>query len=112
MDLDYTPEQIQLRREVREFAAAEIAPHVMEWDQNQTFPLAVINKLGQLGYLGSIFPEEYVKFFFSDTLVVKAAVLLLACCQQPSAVVTKAAQCACVSIAWCFTRSVAREMLW
>ena len=31
----------------------------MEWDENQTFPLAVVKKLGQLGYLGSIFPEEY-----------------------------------------------------
>jgi alkylation response protein AidB-like acyl-CoA dehydrogenase len=59
VDFDYTPEQIQLRREVREFAAAEIAPHVMEWDENQTFPLAVIKKLGKLGYMGSIFPEEY-----------------------------------------------------
>jgi alkylation response protein AidB-like acyl-CoA dehydrogenase len=59
VDFDYTPEQIQLRREVRDFAAAEIAPHVMEWDENQTFPLEVIKKLGQLGYMGSIFPEEY-----------------------------------------------------
>lgn len=59
MDFDYTPEQVQLRREVREFATAEIAPHVMEWDENQTFPLEVIRKLGKLGYMGSIFPEEY-----------------------------------------------------
>jgi alkylation response protein AidB-like acyl-CoA dehydrogenase len=59
MDFDYTPEQKQLRREVRDFAAAEIAPHVMEWDESQTFPLAVVKKLGALGYLGSIFPEEY-----------------------------------------------------
>jgi alkylation response protein AidB-like acyl-CoA dehydrogenase len=59
VDFDYTPEQIQLRREVREFAAAEIAPHVMEWDENQIFPLEVIKKLGQLGYMGAIFPEEY-----------------------------------------------------
>jgi alkylation response protein AidB-like acyl-CoA dehydrogenase len=59
VDFDYTPEQKQLRREVREFAAAEIAPHVMEWDENQIFPLEVIKKLGQLGYMGAIFPEEY-----------------------------------------------------
>lgn len=59
MDFEYTPEQVQLRREVREFAAREIAPHVMEWDENQTFPLEVIKKLGQLGYMGAIFPEEY-----------------------------------------------------
>lgn len=31
----------------------------MEWDENQTFPLAVIKKLGKLGYMGAIFPEEY-----------------------------------------------------
>ena len=30
----------------------------MEWDEDQIFPLEVIKKLGQLGYLGSIFPEE------------------------------------------------------
>ena len=58
MDFDYTPEQIQLRRAVREFAEAEIAPHVMEWDEAQTFPLEIIRKLGQLGYMGAIFPEE------------------------------------------------------
>jgi alkylation response protein AidB-like acyl-CoA dehydrogenase len=59
VEFEYTPEQIQLRREVREFAAAEIAPHVLEWDENQTFPLEVVKKLGQLGYMGAIFPEEY-----------------------------------------------------
>jgi len=58
VDFEYTPEQIQLRRSVREFAEAEIAPHVMEWDEAQTFPLDVIRKLGQLGYMGAIFPEE------------------------------------------------------
>jgi alkylation response protein AidB-like acyl-CoA dehydrogenase len=59
VDFDYTPEQKQLRREVREFATAEIAPHVMEWDENQIFPLEVVKKLGQLGYMGAIFPEQY-----------------------------------------------------
>ena len=59
MDFEYTPEQTELRKAVREFAEAEIAPHVMEWDEGQIFPLEVIRKLGRLGYLGSIFPEEY-----------------------------------------------------
>jgi alkylation response protein AidB-like acyl-CoA dehydrogenase len=58
VDFEYTPEQIQLRRSVREFAEAEILPHVMEWDEAQTFPLETIRKLGELGYMGSIFPEE------------------------------------------------------
>ena len=58
MEFEYTPEQIQLRKAVREFAEGEIAPHVMEWDESQTFPLEVIRKLGTLGYMGAIFPEE------------------------------------------------------
>ena len=58
MDFEYTPEQIHLRKAVREFAEAEIAPFVMEWDEAQTFPLEVIRKLGRLGYMGAIFPEE------------------------------------------------------
>ena len=59
MTFEHTSEQIALRRAVREFAEAEIRPHVMEWDEAQTFPMEVVKKLGRLGYLGSIFPEEY-----------------------------------------------------
>jgi len=58
VEFDYTPEQVQLRRAVRDFAAREVAPHVMEWDEAQQFPSAVIKNLGELGYMGSIFPEE------------------------------------------------------
>ena len=58
MDFEYTAEQQHLRKAVREFAEAEIAPHVMEWDEAQTFPLEVVRKLGQLGYMGAIFPED------------------------------------------------------
>jgi hypothetical protein len=58
MTFDFTPDQVSLRRAVREFAEAEIAPHVMEWDEEQLFPAEVIGKLGKLGYLGSIFPED------------------------------------------------------
>jgi alkylation response protein AidB-like acyl-CoA dehydrogenase len=57
MDFDYTPEQQQLRKLVREFAEAEIAPHVMEWDESQTFPTDAVKELGKLGYMGAIFPE-------------------------------------------------------
>ena len=58
MDFEYTAEQRQLRRAVRDFAEAEIAPHVLEWDEEQMFPLAVIKKAGELGFMGAIFPEE------------------------------------------------------
>jgi len=58
MDFEYTSEQIHLRKAVREFAEAEIAPYVMEWDEAQTFPMEVVRKLGELGYMGAIFPED------------------------------------------------------
>jgi alkylation response protein AidB-like acyl-CoA dehydrogenase len=58
MEFDYTSDQIQLRKSVREFAESEIRPHVLEWDEGQIFPLDVIKKCGRLGYLGAIFPEE------------------------------------------------------
>jgi hypothetical protein len=58
MTFDFSPEQVHLRKSVREFAEAEIAPHVMEWDESQTFPTEAVKKCGELGYLGSIFPES------------------------------------------------------
>ncbi len=58
MDFETTAEQRQLRRAVREFAEAEIRPHVRKWDEEQTFPLEVVKKAGELGFLGAIFPEE------------------------------------------------------
>jgi alkylation response protein AidB-like acyl-CoA dehydrogenase len=58
MQFEFTPEQIQLRKSVREFAEAEIAPHVLQWDEEQIFPLEAIKHAGRLGFLGAIFPEE------------------------------------------------------
>src|SRR3954449_3875428 len=58
MDFEFTPEQNQLRKAIRDFAEAEIGPHVLEWDESQTFPLEVIKKAGEMGLLGAIFPEE------------------------------------------------------
>ena len=54
-----TEDQEHLRREIRDFAAREIAPHVMTWDEGGEFPLATIKKLGAMGLLGVIFPPEY-----------------------------------------------------
>src|SRR6201995_3218412 len=54
-----TEEQEALRREIRDFAAREIAPHVMKWDEASEFPAEVVKKLGQMGLLGVIFPTEY-----------------------------------------------------
>lgn len=59
MDFELTEEQNQIRMSVREFAEAEIGPHVMEWDEGQHFPIELKPKLAELGLMGVIFPEEY-----------------------------------------------------
>jgi alkylation response protein AidB-like acyl-CoA dehydrogenase len=57
MDFSFTDEQQQLRRTVRQFAEAEILPHVMEWDEAAHFPDDLFPKIGALGLLGVLFPE-------------------------------------------------------
>jgi len=59
MDFRLADEQEILRRTVREFAEAEIRPHVMEWDEAQRFPMELLPKLAALGLTGIQFPEEY-----------------------------------------------------
>ncbi len=54
-----TEEQEQLRKEVRDFAAREVAPHVSQWDEASEFPEAAVKALGRMGLLGIIFPVEY-----------------------------------------------------
>ena len=59
MSWELSEEHELLRSTVREFAEAEIAPHVMEWDETQHFPIELLPKLGDLGLTGILFPEEY-----------------------------------------------------
>jgi alkylation response protein AidB-like acyl-CoA dehydrogenase len=59
MEFELSEEQKQIKMSVREFAEAEIAPHVMEWDEAQHFPIELKPKLAELGLMGVIFPEEY-----------------------------------------------------
>jgi alkylation response protein AidB-like acyl-CoA dehydrogenase len=59
MDFRLTDDQQVLRRSVREFAEAEIGPHVMEWDEAQAFPPELVAKMAELGLMGIQFPEAY-----------------------------------------------------
>jgi alkylation response protein AidB-like acyl-CoA dehydrogenase len=59
MDFRLTEQQQLLRKTVREFAEAEIRPHVREWDAAQHFPRELVPKLADLGLMGIQFPEEY-----------------------------------------------------
>jgi alkylation response protein AidB-like acyl-CoA dehydrogenase len=57
MNFSLTEEQHLLRRSVREFAEAEVRPHVMEWDEAQHFPKELLPKLAELGLMGIQFSE-------------------------------------------------------
>lgn len=59
MDFQLTEEQRQIQTMVRDFAATEITPFMMEWDEAQTFPMGVVKQLADLGLMGAIFPEKY-----------------------------------------------------
>ena len=59
MNFRLTEDQLLLRRSVREFAEAEIRPHVMEWDEAQQFPMDLLPKLAAVGLTGIQFGEEY-----------------------------------------------------
>jgi hypothetical protein len=59
VDFRPTEEQEILRRTVREFAEAEIRPHVMEWDETQHFPMDLLPRLAALDLLGIQIGEEY-----------------------------------------------------
>ncbi len=59
MNFDLSGEQQEMRRVLREIAEQEIKPHAAEWDEKEIFPHDVIKKLGELGFLGVIFPPEY-----------------------------------------------------
>jgi alkylation response protein AidB-like acyl-CoA dehydrogenase len=58
MDLRLSDEQNLLRQSVREFAEAEIKPHVMAWDEAQTFPPTLVANLAGLGLMGVQVPES------------------------------------------------------
>jgi hypothetical protein len=52
-------EQQEIQRTAREFAHAEIAPHSVAWDRDSYFDRSVIGKMGELGLLGMMLPEEF-----------------------------------------------------
>lgn len=59
MDFSLTDEQVMLRNMAREFAERYIEPTAREDDQKEHFPWETVKKLGPLGLLGPIVPQEY-----------------------------------------------------
>jgi alkylation response protein AidB-like acyl-CoA dehydrogenase len=54
----FTDEHDQLRESIRSYVERELAPHAEDWEEN-TFPDSVFHRMGELGFLGLSFPEEY-----------------------------------------------------
>ena len=59
MDFDLSPDHELIRRTVREFAEAEVAPVAEELDRTKSFPYEIVAQLGKLGLMGIPFPQEY-----------------------------------------------------
>jgi alkylation response protein AidB-like acyl-CoA dehydrogenase len=57
--LNLSEEQRGIRDLAREFAMQEIAPFISEWDENAHFEPSLVKKMGDLGFLGMLLPEEY-----------------------------------------------------
>jgi len=59
MDFELTDDQERIRRVAREFADAELGNAIAPYDERHEFPHSVVRKLGPLGFLGALVPEEY-----------------------------------------------------
>jgi hypothetical protein len=59
MNFEQNENQKMIAQMIRDFAEKEIKPKMMEWDENQIFPVELFKKLGNLGLMGVLVPQEY-----------------------------------------------------
>ena len=59
MNFEKSENQLMIAQMVRDFTEKEIRPHVMTWDESQEFPREVFRKMGELGLMGVLVPQEY-----------------------------------------------------
>jgi len=59
MNFEPTEMQKQITQVIRDFGKTHIQPHVLEWDETQTFPVQLFKQLGELGLMGVLVPEQY-----------------------------------------------------
>ncbi|WP_346317497.1 acyl-CoA dehydrogenase family protein [Chitinophaga sp. YIM B06452] len=59
MNFQPTDMQQQIAQVIRDFGKAHIQPHVLEWDESQFFPTELFKKMGELGLMGVLVPEQY-----------------------------------------------------
>jgi len=59
MDFSLTEEQLMIQGAARDFAQNELLPGVIERDENQRFPSALVHKMGELGFMGMMVDQKY-----------------------------------------------------
>jgi alkylation response protein AidB-like acyl-CoA dehydrogenase len=59
MNFELSPEHLALRDMVRSFVAKEVRPHARRWDEESAFPMDTVARMGELGLMGVMVPEEY-----------------------------------------------------
>ncbi len=59
LNFEFTEEQEMFRDTIRDFAANEVEPLIEEYEAKEDFPKELFPKLGEMGFLGIVFPEEY-----------------------------------------------------
>jgi alkylation response protein AidB-like acyl-CoA dehydrogenase len=67
MNFEFTEQELEVRKLAKDFAQKEILPVISKFDESQEFPFEIVNKLGELGFMGIIFPEKYGGSNFSTT---------------------------------------------
>jgi alkylation response protein AidB-like acyl-CoA dehydrogenase len=58
MNFDYSETQSMIAQSIRDFAEKNIRPYIMEWDEAQILPIPLFKKLGEMGFMGVLVPEE------------------------------------------------------
>ncbi|MHC5201833.1 acyl-CoA dehydrogenase family protein [Myroides sp. LJL119] len=59
MNFEYNETQSMIAQSIRTFAEQHIRPYIMEWDEAQIFPVELFKRLGEMGYMGVLVPQEY-----------------------------------------------------
>lgn len=67
MDYNFNERELEVQKLTADFAKNEITPLIMKYDETQEFPFEITDKLGEMGFMGIIFPEEYGGSNFTTT---------------------------------------------
>lgn len=59
MNFEHNESLQMIAQMAKDFAEKEIRPNIMEWDESQHFPKDLFHRLGELGMMGVLVPEEY-----------------------------------------------------